>query len=73
MARPDGLMMEDEMAMGGAPMEGGDDIGGDMGGELEGLVGEVISAAMPGIEAAIRDALMGIFGGGGEAPEGEAL
>lgn len=68
MARPDGLMMEDEMAMGGAPMEGGD----DMGGEMDALVGEVISAAMPGIEAAIRDALMGIFGGGG-APEGEAL
>ena len=68
MARPDGLAMEDEMAMGGAPMEEG---GGDMGGELEGLVGEVISVAMPGIEAAIRDALMGIFGGGGEAPAGE--
>lgn len=68
MARPDGLAMEDEMAMGGgAPMEEG---GGDMGGELEGLVGEVISVAMPGIEAAIRDALMGIFGGGG-APAGE--
>lgn len=67
MARPDSLAMEDEMAMGGAPMEEG---GGDMGGELEGLVGEVISAAMPGIEAAIRDALMGIFGGGG-APAGE--
>lgn len=66
MARPDGLAMEDEMAM-GAPMDEG---GGDMGGELEGLVGEVISAAMPGIEAAIRDALMGIFGGG-EAPAGE--
>ena len=70
MARPDGLMMEDEMAMGGAPMEGGGD---DMGGEMDALVNEVLSAAMPAIETAIRDALMGIFGGGGEAPAGEAL
>lgn len=71
MARPDGLMMaEDEMAMGGAPMEGGGD---DMGGEMDALVNEVLSAAMPAIETAIRDALMGIFGGGGGAPEGEAL
>lgn len=67
MARPDGLMMEDE-AMGGAPMEGG----GDGMGEMDALVNEVLSAAMPAIETAIRDALMGIFGGGG-APEGEAL
>lgn len=70
--RPEGLAMDDEMAMGGAPMEEGGD---DMGGELEGLASEVISMAMPGIEAAIRDALIGILGGGagGGAPEGEAL
>lgn len=61
MARPDslGAMPEDEMMM----AEGGDM---DMGGEIDALVGEVIAAAMPGIETAIRDAINGVLLGGGE-------
>lgn len=66
MARPDnlGAMPEDEMMM----AEGGEM---DMGSELDALVGEVIAAAMPGIETAIRDAINGVLMGGGEeaAPE----
>lgn len=58
MARPDSLgatvAPEDEMMM--------EDDG--MGGEMDALVSDVIAAAMPGIEGAIRDALSQILGGG---------
>ena len=43
-----------------------------MDGEMDALVGEVITAAMPGIEAAIRDALNTVLvGGSDEAPPTE--
>lgn len=65
MARPEGLggMPEDEMIA----AEGGGDM--DMGGEMDALVGEVIATAMPGIEAAIRDALNTVLLGGGAAED----